>query len=163
MKPSPITLINKIGLSYFFINTIFQVIFGLNRHLGFMINFTSRVRHPEKITITAGQNGDFYKCIAESNGVYIQAKNGIELHSCLNIASGVKIVSANHDPSNLKKHVNSEPIKIGREVWLGANVVVLPGVTIGDNVVIGAGSVVTKSLPANVVAVGNPCKVIKSI
>lgn len=49
------------------------------------------------------------------------------------------------------------PIKIGNNVWLGGNVVVLPGVTIGDNTVIGAGSVVTKDIPSNVVAVGNPC------
>lgn len=47
--------------------------------------------------------------------------------------------------------------------WIGANVVVLPGVTIGDGTVIGAGSVVTKDIPANVVAVGNPCRVIKRI
>jgi Acetyltransferase (isoleucine patch superfamily) len=48
-------------------------------------------------------------------------------------------------------------------VWLGGNVCVLPGVTIGDNCVIGAGSVVNKDIPANSVAVGNPCKVIKQI
>lgn len=55
------------------------------------------------------------------------------------------------------------PITVGNNVWIGANVVVLPGVTIGDNSVIGAGSVVVKDIPANVVAVGNPCKVIKTI
>ena len=55
------------------------------------------------------------------------------------------------------------PIKIGRCCWLGAGVVVLPGVTIGDNTVVGAGSVVTKDLPANVVAVGNPCRVLRPI
>ena len=55
------------------------------------------------------------------------------------------------------------PIHIGKNCWLGANVVVLPGVTIGDNSVIGAGSVVTKDIPANVVAVGNPCKVLRPI
>ena len=52
------------------------------------------------------------------------------------------------------------PIRIGRNCWLGANVVVVPGVTIGDNVVVGAGSVVTRDLPDNVVAVGNPCKIL---
>ena len=55
------------------------------------------------------------------------------------------------------------PVKIGRCCWLGAGVVVLPGVTIGDNTVVGAGSVVTKDLPANVVAVGNPCRVLRPI
>lgn len=55
------------------------------------------------------------------------------------------------------------PVHIGRNCWLGAGVIVLPGVTIGDNSVIGAGSVVTKDIPANVVAVGNPCRVLREI
>lgn len=55
------------------------------------------------------------------------------------------------------------PVHIGRNCWLGAGVTVLPGVTIGDNVVIGAGSVVTKDIPSNVVAVGNPCKVLREV
>ena len=55
------------------------------------------------------------------------------------------------------------PIHIGRNCWLGAGVTVLPGVTIGDNSVIGAGSIVTKDIPANVVAVGNPCRVLRKI
>lgn len=57
----------------------------------------------------------------------------------------------------------AKPIEVGNNVWIGGNVVVLPGVKIGDNVVIGAGSIVTKNIPSNVVAVGNPCKVIKEI
>ena len=55
------------------------------------------------------------------------------------------------------------PVHIGRNVWLGAGVIVLPGVNIGDNSVIGAGSVVTKDIPANVVAYGNPCRVVRKI
>ncbi|MDE7243798.1 MAG: sugar O-acetyltransferase [Oscillospiraceae bacterium] len=55
------------------------------------------------------------------------------------------------------------PVHIGRNCWLGAGVIVLPGITIGDNVVIGAGSVVTKDLPSNVVAVGNPCRVLREV
>ncbi len=55
------------------------------------------------------------------------------------------------------------PIKVGNNVWFGGNVVVLPGVTIGDNAVIGAGTVVNKNIPANVLAVGNPCKVVREL
>lgn len=55
------------------------------------------------------------------------------------------------------------PVHIGNGCWLGAGAVVLPGVTIGDNTVVGAGSVVTKDLPANVVAVGNPARVMRPI
>ena len=57
----------------------------------------------------------------------------------------------------------ARPITVGNNVWFGANVTVLPGVIIGDNCVIGAGSVVNKDIPAGTVAAGNPCKVIKSI
>ena len=52
---------------------------------------------------------------------------------------------------------------IGDNVWIGGSVTILPGVTIGDNVTIGAGSVVTKNIPSNVVAVGNPCRIINSL
>lgn len=62
-----------------------------------------------------------------------------------------------------KQYQYNLPVKIGRNCWLGAGVIVLPGVTIGDNTVIGAGSVVTKDIPANVVAVGNPCRVLRPI
>ena len=54
-------------------------------------------------------------------------------------------------------------VHIGKNCWLGSGVVVLPGVTIGDNVVVGAGSIVTKDLPSNVVAVGNPCRVLREM
>lgn len=57
----------------------------------------------------------------------------------------------------------ARPITVGNNVWIGAHVSVLPGVTIGDNCVIGAGSVVNKDIPANSLAVGNPCRVIKKL
>ena len=55
------------------------------------------------------------------------------------------------------------PIKVGNNVWFGAGVIVLPGVTIGDNTVIGAGSIVNRDIPSGVVAVGNPCRVLRKI
>lgn len=57
----------------------------------------------------------------------------------------------------------SFPVTIGNNVWIGSNVVINPGITIGDHSVIGAGSVVTKDIPSDVVAVGNPCRVIRTI
>ena len=57
----------------------------------------------------------------------------------------------------------NRPVRIGRNCWIGAGSVVLPGVTIGDNTVVGAGSIVTRDLPENVVAVGNPCRVLRPI
>ena len=62
-----------------------------------------------------------------------------------------------------KGYEYAKPIKIGNNVWIGGNVIVLPGVTVGDNVTIGAGSIVTKDIPSNVVAYGNPCKVIREV
>ena len=56
-----------------------------------------------------------------------------------------------------------KPIKIENNVWIGTDVIILKGVSIGKNTIIGAGSVVTKDIPANVIACGNPCKVIKDI
>ena len=55
------------------------------------------------------------------------------------------------------------PVHIGKRCWLGAGVIIVPGITIGDNVVVGAGSVVTKDLPDNVIAVGNPCRVLREL
>ena len=55
------------------------------------------------------------------------------------------------------------PVRIGRNCWIGAGALIMPGITIGDNEVVGAGSVVTKDLPSNVVAVGNPCRILREI
>ena len=67
------------------------------------------------------------------------------------------------DKETRRKVEFAKPIVVGNDVWIGGNVCVMPGVTIGDNTIIGAGSVVTKDIPSNVVAVGNPCKIIKEI
>lgn len=82
------------------------------------------------------------------------------------IAPNVAIYTAGHPIHPEARNSMYEygiPITIGDNVWLGGNVVILPGVTIGDNAVIGAGSVVTKDIPASVIAAGNPCRVIRPI
>ena len=82
------------------------------------------------------------------------------------IGPNVTIATAGHQilPELREKgyQYNME-VHIGKNCWLGSGVVVLPGVTIGDNVVVGAGSIVTKDLPSNVVAVGNPCRVLREM
>ncbi len=62
-----------------------------------------------------------------------------------------------------KAYQYNAPVHIGKNCWLGAGVIVLPGITVGNNVVIGAGSVVTKDIPDNVIAVGNPCRILRKI
>lgn len=82
------------------------------------------------------------------------------------IAPNVGIYTAGHPLDVEQRNRGLEyalPVTIGHNVWIGAGVSILPGVTIGDNTVIGAGSVVTKDIPSNVLAVGNPCRVIKDI
>lgn len=103
--------------------------------------------------------------------------NRIDIGNNVLIASDVKIYTATHTtdvagrtntPEN--KEISgcfcrtySKPVTIEDNVWIGGGAILLPGVTIGKNSVIGAGSVVTKSIPADCVAVGNPCKVIKTL
>lgn len=82
------------------------------------------------------------------------------------IGPNVTLVTAAHPiaPELRQKGLQYNlPVRIGCNCWLGAGVVVLPGVSIGDNTVIGAGSVVTRDIPANVVAVGSPCRVLRPI
>lgn len=64
---------------------------------------------------------------------------------------------------DMRQYMYADPVHIEDNCWIGANVTICPGVTIGENTVIGAGSVVTKDIPANVVAAGNPCKVLRPI
>ncbi len=81
-------------------------------------------------------------------------------------APGVIVATAGHPIlPELRETVYqyNMPVHIGKNCWIGAGAIILPGVTIGDQVVVGAGSVVTKDLPSNVVAVGNPCRVIREV
>lgn len=78
----------------------------------------------------------------------------------------VQVYSATHPTDPLIRRSGLElglPITIGNDVWIGGGSIICPGVTIGDNVTIGAGSVVTRDIPSNVVAVGNPCRVIRRL
>ena len=82
------------------------------------------------------------------------------------IGPNVSIYTACHSTDPVERNTRrewAEPVTIGDNVWIGGSVTILPGVSIGNNVTIGAGSVVVKDIPDNVVAVGNPCKVIKNL
>lgn len=110
--------------------------------------------------ISIGDN--FYS----NHNLVILDVNKVTIGDNVFIGPNVSIYTAGH-PINAIERINGMefglPITIGNNVWLGGNVVILPGITIGNNTVIGAGSVVTKDIPSNVVAAGNPCKVIKHI
>lgn len=93
-----------------------------------------------------------------------QDQGGIEIGDGSLIGHNTTIATLNHDFNPDKRaNLHPSPVKIGKNVWIGSDCTILPGVEIGDGTVIGAGSVVTKNIPANSIAVGNPARVIKQI
>ncbi|MBR5871612.1 MAG: sugar O-acetyltransferase [Clostridia bacterium] len=92
--------------------------------------------------------------------------NDITIGDCTMVGPNTVIATASHPICPELREQGGQfnlPVVIGKNCWLGAGVIVLPGVTIGDNTVVGAGSVVTKDLPPNVVAAGNPCRILREI
>ena len=92
--------------------------------------------------------------------------NLISIGNDVQIAPGVHIYTATHPIDAEARRSGAEyalPVSIGDSAWLGGGAIICPGVTIGENTVVGAGSVVTRDLPANVVAAGNPCRVVRTL
>jgi maltose O-acetyltransferase len=90
----------------------------------------------------------------------------IRIGDDVQIATGVQLLTATHPLEAAVRRAGweyGEPVTIGDGVWLGSGVIVCPGVRVGENAVIGAGSIVTRDIPANVLAVGNPCRVVQEI
>lgn len=99
-----------------------------------------------------------------NSGCYFQDQGGIFIGDGTLIGHNVVLTTLNHGISPDKRHdLFPAPIHIGKNVWIGANVVILPGVTIGDNAVIAAGAIVSKNVPENVVVGGVPAKIIRSV
>ena len=102
---------------------------------------------------------------ANFNCVFLDC-NTITIGAQTQLGPAVQLYTATHPVDAATRVQGPElayPISIGRRVWIGGGSIVLPGVTIGDDTVIGAGSVVTKAIPARVVAAGNPCRVIRQL
>ena len=126
----------------------------------------------ENVTILSPFYCDYGKNIEIADNVFINY-NCVILDVCrvkiganTLLGPNVCLAAAGHPLHPLSRQSGYEygaPITIGKDVWLGANVVVNPGVSIGDGSVIGAGSVVTKDIPSRVIAVGNPCRVLRPI
>ena len=102
------------------------------------------------------------KNVVIMDGVLMMASGGITIDDDAEIAANVQLITNNHDYYD-RCIIPCKPIHICRNAWIGAGATILPGVTIGDNSVVGAASVVTKDVDANTVVVGNPAKVIKRI
>ncbi|NLU35567.1 MAG: sugar O-acetyltransferase [Clostridiales bacterium] len=106
--------------------------------------------------------GNFYA----NFGCVILDVNKVIIGDNVLLGPNVQLYTAMHPPDPIKRLSgveNSKPIIIGNNVWIGGGAIVCPGVKIGDNVTIGAGSVVTKDMPSNVIAAGNPCRIVKVI
>lgn len=111
-----------------------------------------------------GKNITLGKRIFINSGCRFQDQGGVIIGDDCLIGHNTTMATLNHDlaPSR-RADMHPAPITIGRNVWIGSNATILPGVTIGDNVVVGAASVVTKDVPENTVVVGSPARVVRSL
>lgn len=111
-----------------------------------------------------GKNIKIGKNVFINAGCKFQDQGGIEIGDGALIGHGVVLATLNHDfaPEN-RSTLHPSPIKIGKNVWIGANATVLPGVNIGDGAIVAAGAVVTRDIPAKTIAAGVPAKVIRKI
>lgn len=111
-----------------------------------------------------GENIKIGKNVFINSCCRFQDQGGISIGNDVLIGHNTTIATLNHDMNpNKRGNLTPSPVKIGNKVWIGADCTILPGVEIGDGAVIGAGSVVTKNIPSNTVAAGNPAKIIKEI
>ena len=149
---------NRITMKILFVNFIFQRILRIHSKIPISINFTSRI---DENNIVYHKDDNTLSSFAVSGHCYFQAFNGIVLGKNCLFGPGVKIISANHALKDTQISIEANPVKIGDNVWIGANAIILPEVEIGNNCVVGAGSVVTKCFfDDNLIIAGNPAKII---
>lgn len=96
------------------------------------------------------------------NGCLMMAAGGIFLGDEVLVAANVQLISNNHD-LHKRSVITCKPVRIEAKAWIGAGATILPGVTVGENAVVGAASVVTKDVPPNTIVGSNPAKIIKII
>lgn len=124
----------------------------------------------ESVTLFPPFNSDFGKNITLGKRIFInsgckvQDQGGVSIGDDTLIGHNVVIATLNHDlaPSR-RADMHPAPVAIGRNVWIGSNATILPGVHIGDDAVVAAASVVTKDVPAGAVVVGSPARVVRSV
>lgn len=138
----------------------FQKILGFNRFIPWPVSHNCLISNYKNLVFHFDSMNNF-----QSPGCYFQNFNG-KIFICKNvfIAPNVGLITANHDLNDLSKHLKGKNIVIGSNSWIGMNSVLLPGVRLGPNTIVGAGSIVTKSFrEGNIIIAGNPAKIIKRL
>lgn len=150
----------KRGIKLFFQSLFFQKILRINSNIPFPVSSSIRISSIENLEFDKEDIGNF-----STYGCYFQNFNAqIKIGSGTYIAPNVGLITSNHNKKNLSLHEKGEDIQIGKNCWIGMNTVILPGVILKNNTIVGAGSVVTKSfLEENIVIGGNPAKIIKKL
>ena len=143
-------------------NTPEQIVELFSKLTGTQVDKTFRCFPP--FYTDCGKNIKIGKNVFINACCRFQDQGGIEIGDGSLIGHNTTIATLNHDFNPDKRaNLHPSPVKIGKNVWIGSDCTILPGVEIGDGAVIGAGSVVTKNVPANSIAVGSPARIIKQI
>lgn len=120
----------------------------------------SRVMPP--ITVVRGNSVKIGRGVVIMNNALMMAAGGITIDDGVMVAANAQLISNNHD---LYDHavLTCKPVHLKRNCWIGAGATILPGVTVGENAVVGAGSIVTRDVEDNTVVAGNPARVVKKL
>lgn len=153
------------------------------RHLSYLINQTDpanrdRIVELEKQLLSAGMpEGSFLtppfqidcanrvfigKNVFANHGLTVMSLGTITIDDGVMMGPEVALLTVNHEPKNIRV-VKTKEIHLKKNAWIGARAIILPGVTVGENAIVGSGAVVTKDVPDNAVVVGSPARVIKTI
>ena len=150
-----------IGWRWIFKTFLHQKVLGFNRHVPWPISPSSAVDDPKNIFFHPDDSVFFMHF-----GCYFSNTNGgkIFIGKGTFIAPNTGIITTNHNPSNVSEHLDPKDVKIGKNCWIGMNAMIMPGVILGDNTIVAAGAIVTKSFTNGLCVIGgNPAKLIKKI
>lgn len=142
---------------------------GPNIHIGHSLTAIGEPSHRVELGVWGRGPGEGKLIIGDaallSPGVRISASDEIRIGDGVMMANGAYVTDCDWHTlyDRNARDPNPQPVRIGNNVWIGDHAIVLKGVTIGDNSVVGAGSVVTKSIPSNVVVAGNPAQIVKHL
>ena len=144
------------AINFYVIDFLFRKILRQNAGVKWAVHHSSVIRIPEGLKAGVGSYP------GDSPNVYIAAHNGVEIGDYTSVGPCVSIISANYDSYDKTSVSAGPPVRIGNHCWFGSNIVVLPGIVLGDFTMIGAGAVVTKSFPDGYCIIsGNPARVIQ--